>query len=131
MQREGDRMLPYTRWLDYCKVAFFVPERVATTNMRAVLEQLQAVAHADVESKQIELRRVWDAFVFRGSQTAQATQAPSAADYVLGEACAAARRFSATVEAPPATRLRRQISPCTIRADVPARQQMAAMPALL
>ena len=51
-------MLPYTRWLDWCDIAFLLPERVASTSLRAVLSQLAQVTQAEVEEKRRHLRKV-------------------------------------------------------------------------
>jgi len=90
----GRGMLPYTRWLDYCSVAYVVHEKTARRDAAAVVRALLAVGAAEAEAKLKALARVRDAFVFReGSSQEQ----PSAAEYILDEACASARRFSASV----------------------------------
>ena len=53
------RMLPYaTTWLDYCEVAFLVPEDAVanTTAMRGVLDRLAAVTPAEAARKRRALR---------------------------------------------------------------------------
>ncbi len=101
------RMLPFASWLDYCEVAYFVREPTARANMSGVLARLAAVGEAEVRAKRRALRRVRDAFVSppdaaaARSDDAEALGAaagsgerwrPTAADYVLGMACEAARR---------------------------------------
>ena len=59
-------MLPYTRWLDWCEVAYFVAERdAASSRMRAVLHALAHVPAREAQAKQAALRRAWPAFAFR------------------------------------------------------------------
>ena len=42
------RTLPYTRWLDYCEVAYLVTERAATLDFSAALRKLRAVTDEEV-----------------------------------------------------------------------------------
>jgi len=92
----GHGMLPYTRWLDYCSVAYVVHERTARHDAAVVVRALLAVSAAEAHAKLRALARVRDAFVFRGSSShGSSAQPPSAAEYILDEACAAARSFSA------------------------------------
>ena len=93
----GHGMLPYTRWLDYCSVAYVVHERTARHDAAVVVRALFAVSAAEAHAKLRALARVRDAFVFRGSSShGSSVQPPSAAEYILDEACAAARSFSAS-----------------------------------
>ena len=87
---KGDaaELLPYIRWLDYCAVSVLVAEDDATRRMPAVLRALQALPAAEIAAKRETLRSVRDAFVVRARSS---PQRPSAAEYVLAEACAAAR----------------------------------------
>ena len=67
--RDGARrQLPYaSTWLDYCEIAFIVPESAVgnSTEMRLVLDRLNAVTEEAAEVKRAALRRVRDAFVAR------------------------------------------------------------------
>ena len=83
--RDVATLLPYTRWLDYCTVGYFVRSVTAAANFSAVLERLQAVSAAEAESKLERLRGVHSAFIFRhGSTEAR----PSAPELIMAEACA-------------------------------------------
>ena len=62
----------------------------------AVLERLAAVSEAEAQAKHAALLRVRDAFVVRAGDPG-----PTAPDYVLGEACEAARRSAALDRAVP------------------------------
>ena len=120
----GAKMLPYTRWLQYCRAAYFVNEADVTHNASLLLQQLHAVSRSEVRAKQHELRRVWSAFSFRDPERdGGAAAQPSAADYLLSEACAAARRFSADhrhhgndLQAAPRTRY---LGDCTFGSGLP------------
>ena len=90
------RYLPYTTWLDWCSIAYFVTEQTARSSMAAVLERLAAVSEAEAQAKHAALLRVRDAFVVRAGDPG-----PTAPDYVLGEACEAARRSAALDRAVP------------------------------
>ncbi|KAL1499406.1 hypothetical protein AB1Y20_011611 [Prymnesium parvum] len=81
------RSLPYTRWLDYCKVAYLVTEPAATYDIERVLVKLRAVSEAEAMEKLEELRSVRDAFVFRPN-------ASTAPDFILSEICARAARMA-------------------------------------
>jgi hypothetical protein len=88
--REVATVLPYTRWLDYCDVAFLVPSAVANNNFGRVIERLAAVGLEEAAAKLAALRRVRSAFIFReGSTVAR----PSAPEYLLSEACAAGQQW--------------------------------------
>ena len=89
---DAAELLPYLSWLDYCAVSVLVAERDATQRMPAVLRALQALPAAEVAVRRHALRTVRDAFVVRAQSS---LQRPSAAEYVLGEACAAARGLRA------------------------------------
>ena len=93
-----ERTLPYTRWLDWCKLAYIVSDAKAKTDMAAVLAKLDAVSAQEAAAKRRALLAVRDAFVWRppapvgpdgGPQ--QQPERPSAPDYLLGELCDAAR----------------------------------------
>ena len=85
-------LLPYVSWLDYCRVSVLVAERDATHRMPAVIRALQALPDAEVAAKRAALVQARDAFVLRSRSS---PQRPSAAEYILGEACAAARGLRA------------------------------------
>ena len=90
------RMLPYSRWLDYCKVAWLVSANVATSNMQRVLEKLETITQDEASEKIQALRAVRNAFIWRLSDKqgrAPGLAAPSAADAVLEEICHRARRY--------------------------------------
>ena len=79
------RMLPHTRWLDYCTAVFFVTEQRASSHMAAVLAGLRVQSEEVWLEKSVALRQLRDAFVFRPSSRPHDTA--SAADYILAEAC--------------------------------------------
>ena len=84
-------MLPYLGRYDYCKFAFVVLEQsVRRRRMGAVVEALLLVSHQQAGVMRREARRVAKAFVFR--RGASTPREPSAAEYILDEACRAARR---------------------------------------
>ena len=83
-------MLPYTRWLDYCKLAYVISARTAASRMEAVVRTLLSISEREVDAKWAELRRARNAFVFRHNSS---DARPSAAEHILSEACRAARRF--------------------------------------
>ena len=82
------RNLPYTRWLDYCDVAYLVTERAAASDFSSAIAKLRAIPEAEAASKLAALRAVRDAFVFRPASSG----VPTAADYILSEACDSAGR---------------------------------------
>ena len=72
-------------------MSVLVSERDATRNMTGVLQALQALPPSEVAQKRRALQAVRDAFVMRrGSSPAR----PSAAEYILDEACQAAQLYS-------------------------------------
>ena len=95
--------LPYTRWLDWCSIAYLVSDSTARRGMRSVLAKLDLVSAEEAAQKRAALRAVRDAFVFRaphgGPRAGNASRprdyrpgyAPSAVDFILGELCEAAR----------------------------------------
>ena len=88
------RQLPYaTTWLDYCEIAFLIPESAVSnaSEMRVALDRLAAVTPAEAQRKRRALRRVRDAFVTRTAANADASR-PSASDFLMHEACQLARR---------------------------------------
>ena len=103
--------LPYSRWLDYCRVAFLVREADARGRPLQLLDWLESVSAEEASTKQRSLRAVRDAFVFRGGAqgspddrqdlgrcTAEEgdwcadASDEDASDYILSEACHAARQ---------------------------------------
>ena len=58
-------MLPYTRWLDWCKIAVLVSEQTARTNMAAVLSRLEAIGKQEAAAMRRRLQDVRNAFVWR------------------------------------------------------------------
>ena len=104
--------LPYTRWLDWCSIAFLVSEATARTGMRGVLAKLDLVTAEEAAAKRAALLAVRDAFVFRPPHHGASPNAsagfregyqPSAVDFLLGELCEAARsaRRNETLSAQP------------------------------
>ena len=91
MQRSVAEGLPYSRLLDYCAVSYIVSEADARANMRGVLRRLSMVPEEKARQKLDALRRIRDAFVFRANRAAGAP--PDAADYILSEACHAAKAW--------------------------------------
>ena len=84
-------MLPYTRWLDYCSVAYLVEEKDVLSDAQGMVRELLRVTEAEARSKLDALRRVRDAFVFRDGST---PSRPSAAEHILDEACSAAKEYT-------------------------------------
>jgi len=58
------RSFPYTRWLDYCRIAYLVSEKAANTDLASVLRRLETVTAEEAARKHAALREVRDAFVF-------------------------------------------------------------------
>jgi len=86
------RFLPYTRWLDYCDVSYLVREiDVAHHRIGPALRMLRAVTADQARAKLSALRRVRAAFVFRRDSS---VDSPSAAHFILNDACHAIRRFT-------------------------------------
>jgi hypothetical protein len=101
--------LPFTRWLDWCSIAFLVSDGTARHGMKSVLAKLELVTAEEAATRRDALRAVRDAFVFRapyrrepGESEASGTGAasghdfraayrPSAVDFIIGELCEAAR----------------------------------------
>jgi len=103
---EAWRTLPYVRWIDWCKIAFIVDEKTASTNMERVLRKLEQVTADQAAAMQQELIAVRDAFVWRDFRPVppnelNRTEAPSAVDFLLGELCEAAKRRRLGLPAPP------------------------------
>ena len=101
-QRTPLAWLPYAHsGVDYCRAGFFVSEKLATRIMSLVLQALDRVTAADASVKHAELRRVQRAFTLRNAThfapaTAEgAATELSAHEWILREACAAARRLRA------------------------------------
>ena len=84
-----ESMLPYTRWLDYCSIAYVVRE-ADVPRLAAVIDELRALPIQETEAKRAALKVARDAFVVRRNASAAA---PAAAQYVLAEVCDAARRM--------------------------------------
>ena len=84
------RWLPYSRWLDYCEVSYLIPENEAQHSLGQVLSRLRAVSEREASAKLQALRLVRAAFTFTPDPS---MQKPSAAHYIINEACQAARRF--------------------------------------
>jgi hypothetical protein len=83
--------LPYTRWLDYCEIAYFIREETARTDFGALLlPKLEAIREDEARRKMSALASVRDAFVFRAGSS---VERPSGTEYVLNEMCASARRY--------------------------------------
>ena len=110
--------LPYTRWLDWCSIAYIISDATARKGMASVLAKLDLVTAEEAAQKRAALLAVRDAFVFRrreppprGAATAAAGASrdfapgyrPSAVDFLLGELCEAARsaRRNETLAAQP------------------------------
>eukprot|EP00965_Chrysotila_dentata_P156107 5157516-Pleurochrysis_carterae.AAC.5 len=82
--RRAESILPYTRWLDYCQVGYFVSRAAATTRMGEVLNGLARVSDAEAAEKLLKLKLVRDAFVFRHDSS---VSSPSATEFIVGEVC--------------------------------------------
>ena len=90
---EPHNTLPYMRWLDWCSIAWVVnASRTRFGQMPEVVEKLRAVTAEEAAVKRAALRAVVDAFVWRPPAPLPVEQ-PSAADFLLADACDGARRF--------------------------------------
>ena len=113
--------LPYTRWLDYCTISFVVFESTLKQrrSLQFVVERLLRVSEAEAEAMRRELRRVRHAFVFRPGSSAHG--APSAAEYIIDEACHAASAVAQAQAPDPdaskhlASAMERTLDRCAIR----------------
>ena len=96
--------LPYTRWLDWCSLAYIVSDVTARRGMASVLAKLDLVTADEASQKRAALLAVRDAFVFRpphtqptgdaaggGTRDFRSGYRPSAVDFLIGEICEAAR----------------------------------------
>lgn len=90
--------LQHTRWVDWCKIAYIISDTTARSGMAAVLAKLEAVTAEEATAKREAALAVRDAFVWRPPD-AQPMAHPSAADYLLGEICMAARATRAGLAA--------------------------------
>lgn len=96
------RILPFVRWLDYCKALYLVPQQSAAKHMRAALMELEQVSAEEAAAKHAALRAIAPYFSYLGglggatvgkrlgtnaSGGAQSVAAPSAADLMFAEAC--------------------------------------------
>ena len=90
---EPHNTLPYMRWLDWCSIAWVVnASRTRYGQMHEVVERLRAVSAEEAAAKHTALRTVVDAFVWR-PPAPQPLEQPSAADFILADACDGWRRF--------------------------------------
>lgn len=87
-----DQDYPHVRWLDYCKVAFFVSRYAILNNPSWVIQQLDAVTTAQAMEKHRAARAIRDAFVFRPNSS---PEAPAAGEYIFSEACHRAKGLRA------------------------------------
>ena len=95
--------LPYTRWLDWCSIAYIVSDSTARKGMDSVLAKLDLVTAEEAAQKRAALLAVRDAFVFRQPQREAGGAAgafapgyqPSAVDFLIGELCEASRAAKA------------------------------------
>eukprot|EP00900_Chrysochromulina_parva_P022271 jgi/Chrpa1/4678/Chrysochromulina_OHIO_Genome00001508-RA len=87
-----EKTLPYTRWLDWCSIAFIISDATARTSMASVLRKLELVSAEEAAAKRVALLAVRDAFVWR-APTLDPVAQPSAPDFLLGELCDAARSW--------------------------------------
>ena len=96
------RDYPHMRWLDYCRVAYFVTRHAAQQNMSRVLDLLQRVSGEEAAAKRRAMEAVRPAFVFRDDSS---VERPSAAEFMLSEACrwAKARRAGPQADPEPPT----------------------------
>ena len=92
------QMLPYSRWLDWCSIAYFAPESLArrATGMELLLQRLRAVGQDEARGKLRALVATREAFTMRQGRSASE---PSAAEYLLGEMCDLGRRHRAAARA--------------------------------
>ena len=90
--------------LSRCSIAYLVSETTVRQRLAPVLDQLEAISEAEAHGKQQALNDVRDAFVCRSPGTGSSSSSSSgssldvrltAPDYLLGEACDAARQAKA------------------------------------
>lgn len=87
---KASNTLPHLRLVDWCSIAYLVSEATARSGMVRVLQRLEQVTAEEAAAKRAALLAVRDAFVWR-PPAADPIANPSAADYLLGEMCLAAR----------------------------------------
>lgn len=125
------RILPYSRWLDWCDVSWLVSTDVAVSKMAQVLKQLEAITSEEAAIKSRALKRVRNAFIWRldqkqnrsltgtgsrhGWRTAGAAgeggALSSAADSILEDICYRADKYGSAPHAPVGDgHLRKQIA---------------------
>ena len=73
-----EKTLPYTRWLDWCSIAYIISDTTARSGMASVLQKLEKVTAQEAAAKRAALLAVRDAFVWR-SPDADPLARPSAA----------------------------------------------------
>lgn len=88
-------MLPYTSWLDYCRVAYVISEQRARTHAAEMVQALLAVTPREAAAKLASLERMRDAFVFRDGSSADS---PTAAEHILDEACSMASQLRGALQ---------------------------------
>ena len=95
--------------LSRCSIAYLVSETTVRQRLAPVLDQLEAISETEAHGKQQALNDVRDAFVCRSPGTGSSSSSSSssisssssldvrltAPDYLLGEACDAARQAKA------------------------------------
>ena len=82
--------LPYSRWLDYCKVSYLVSEHSIRTNATRILNALQAISANEIRARRQALRGVRMAFGMWYNST---PDAPSALDFVWADLCALSKEL--------------------------------------
>jgi|EP00966_Prymnesium_polylepis_P169958 hypothetical protein len=104
-------MLPFSRWIDYCSMGYFISASTAGRHIAEILPLLRAVGPREFASKRAAARRVRAAFFYRGAhhrghriRRARTTGDPTepgvteaqvgAEDFVLGEICDRAAAFN-------------------------------------
>ena len=95
-------MLPFSRWLDYCSIGYFVTAGTAKRQMSDVLAMLRDLGPRQFLLKQASAKVVRDAFFYKSAYrhlaaTGQARL--SAEDFVLGEICHRASLYNRAANA--------------------------------
>ena len=104
-------MLPFSRWIDYCSLGYFISASTAARQMSQVLPRLRALGSRQFTRKRAAASRVRTAFFYKGARlrhghARSARRGPSgllgepgAEDFVLGEICHRAAQHNAFVKA--------------------------------
>jgi hypothetical protein len=99
-------MLPFSRWINYCSLGYFISASTAAHQFSKVLPLLRIVGSRHFARKRAAASLVRDAFFYKGAHLHG--REPSglsksahlgAEDFVLGEICHRAREYNARMRA--------------------------------